>query len=92
MLEQAAKLRLIDIAHLTILYQCNKKPESKSLATVQQQLSHDEVHSLNVFYLLLIVWESDQNSAQLFVSSAIHRLHEVMVSRESTAEVTLYLS
>jgi len=56
--EKPGELWLIDISHLTVFDERNEKPECKSFRTMEQELSYDEIHSLDIVNLSFVVRES----------------------------------
>ncbi len=86
---QPGQVREVDVPQLTILEQPYKEPKGHDLAAVVEQAAHDEVHSLDVVHLLVIVCESNQGVPQLPVERTV--LLEQRVLREGAAQVSVDL-
>ena len=52
---QARQLWLVDIAHLVILDQRYKEPESYLFGAVHQQAANDEIHALHIAYRIVVL-------------------------------------
>ena len=48
----------VNVAHLIVLNQGHEKPESDFFTTVEEKSTYNEVHSLNVAYLSVVLGES----------------------------------
>ena len=59
---------------------------------MEQELSDDEVHALDVVDLTVVVGESYEDAAQLFVALASHLLHKVWVPGKGSTQIALNLS
>ena len=91
MFEQTRELWLVYIPHLTVFNQRHEKPESKRFRAVEEDLRHDKIHALNVLDLALVVRERNEDTAQFLMAPASDWLHEVVMARKCSAQITLNL-
>ena len=74
-LAQPRQVWQVDVTHLTVFDQCDEEPKSHRFATVQEQLTDDEVHALDVVYGLVVVGEGDEDAAEFSDAVAFEKLH-----------------
>ena len=89
MLEQARQAILEDVSQLALLYELDEEPEGHGLLAMDQQLAHNEIHSLDIVDLLVVARKGSQNILQTLVPWAASL--EVWVHRESSTEVSFDL-